>query len=82
MLANPSSSFRKPLSRTAARVRSLLTPREKEVLRLFCLGHTCQEAADILFVSFETVKTHRRNLYCKLDVKTGVQLGAVGVQYI
>jgi len=59
----------------------LLTTREKEVLQLLILGNTCKEVAKLLFVSFETVKTHRRSLYLKLDVKTGVQLGAVGLEY-
>ena len=60
----------------------LLTTREKEVLRLLIDGHTCREVAVELFLSPETVKTHRRNLYYKLDVRTGVQLGAVWVKYL
>ena len=60
----------------------LLTKREKEVLQLLIDGNTCKEVAQLLFVSFETVKTHRRNLYYKLDVRTGVQLGAMGARYL
>ena len=60
----------------------LLTDREKDVLGLLIQGYTCKQVAAQLYISYETVKTHRRNLYVKLDVKTGVQLGAVGVGYI
>jgi len=60
---------------------SLLTKREKEVLSLLMQGNTCKEVARELFVSYETVKTHRRNLYSKLVVRTGVQLGAMGARY-
>lgn len=60
----------------------LLTDREKDVLGLLIQGYTCKQVASLLYISFETVKTHRRNLYNKLEVRTGVQLGAVGVGYI
>ena len=59
-----------------------ITEREIEVLELLCKGFTCNEVAAFLFLSSETIKSHRRNLYLKLGVKTGVQLGAVGYSYL
>ena len=70
------------LSAIGHKIVPLLTSREKEVLSLLMLGNTCKEVAAILFISSDTVKTHRRNLYSKLDVRTGVQLGAIGAQYL
>lgn len=59
-----------------------LTIRETEILDLFCQGYTCKEVAVLLFLSSETVRSHRKNLYSKLDVRTGVQLGAVAHMYL
>jgi len=46
-----------------------LTRREKEILTLIANEHTTQEIADMLFLSTNTVETHRLNLLSKLDVK-------------
>ncbi len=45
-----------------------LTRRETELLELLCSGKSNQQLADSLFVSINTVKTHLKNLYLKLDV--------------
>jgi DNA-binding NarL/FixJ family response regulator len=45
-----------------------LTTREQDVLRALAAGHTYQEAADSLGVGLETVRTHVRALYKKLQV--------------
>lgn len=45
-----------------------LTRRETELLELLCSGKSNQQLADALFVSINTVKTHLKNLYLKLDV--------------
>jgi DNA-binding NarL/FixJ family response regulator len=45
-----------------------LTRREAELLTLLGQGRTPRQAADELGLSFETVRTHTRNLYRKLDV--------------
>jgi len=47
-----------------------LTNREKELLRFFALGHTNQEISKELFISVETVATHRKNIKRKLGCKS------------
>lgn len=44
----------------------LLSVREREVLRLVCLGLTNDEVAAELFVSINTLKTHIRSVYRKI----------------
>jgi DNA-binding NarL/FixJ family response regulator len=45
-----------------------LTAREVEVLRLVAQGLSDAQAAERLYVSINTVKTHLRSIYTKLDV--------------
>lgn len=47
-----------------------LTRREKEILALLACNKTSSEMAAVLFLSEATVKTHRRNIKRKLNVKT------------
>lgn len=47
----------------------LLTVRERELIKLFCIGLTCKEIAEKLIISFHTVDSHRRNIEKKLGVK-------------
>lgn len=51
----------------------LLTLREKEVLRLVALGQTNQEISKELFVSIDTVRTHRNRIWQKLEIKNLAQ---------
>ena len=46
-----------------------LTPREAELLQLLCKGLTNRELAEATFVSLNTIKTHLKNLYLKLQVR-------------
>ena len=57
----------------ASSISESLTSREKEILELLVQGQSNKEIADKLFVSIETVKTHLRNIYSKLDVKSRLQ---------
>ncbi|MGB5317000.1 MAG: response regulator transcription factor [Robiginitalea sp.] len=52
--------------------RPMITKREIEVLKLIAQEYTTQEIADQLFVSMNTVATHKRNLFVKMDVKNSV----------
>jgi DNA-binding NarL/FixJ family response regulator len=54
-----------------------LTAREQDVLRCIVRGRSYQQAADQLGISLETVRTHIRNLYRKLQVHTVAE--AVGL---
>jgi len=47
-----------------------LTAREKEVLGLLVDGLVKKEIADRLFVSYNTIDKHVRNIYGKLQVQT------------
>ena len=45
-----------------------LTAREAEILLLLGRGHTSSFVADELTVAESTVRSHRKNIYRKLDV--------------
>jgi len=45
-----------------------LTKRELQILEYIARGHTNREIADVLFLSFRTVNTHRANIMQKLDI--------------
>lgn len=51
-----------------------LTKREKEILNLLRKGKSTQEISDLLFLSYLTVQTHRRNLLNKFGLKNVVEL--------
>ncbi|HYD22373.1 MAG TPA: response regulator transcription factor, partial [Flavipsychrobacter sp.] len=46
-----------------------LSGRENEVLQWLAKGFSYQEIADKLFLSVETIRTHIRNIYEKLQVR-------------
>ena len=46
-----------------------ISPREQDVLKEICNGKNTQEIADSLFISYNTVETHRANLLLKVGVK-------------
>lgn len=45
-----------------------LTAREVEVLQLLCKGRSKSYIAESLFISENTVRSHSKHLYAKLDV--------------
>ena len=47
-----------------------LTAREEEVLRLLGKGYVTKEIAEMLSVSFDTVRFHLKNIYAKLHVRS------------
>jgi DNA-binding NarL/FixJ family response regulator len=47
-----------------------LSKREHEILFYLAKGYRYQEIADTMFISFETVRTHLRNIYQKLHVRS------------
>lgn len=52
-----------------------LTSRESQILFMMASEKTGKDIAEQLNIAFETVRSHRKNLYCKLDVNTSA--GAV-----
>lgn len=48
----------------------VLSKREQEILELLSRGYRYKEIADKVFVSIETVRTHIRNIYEKLQVNS------------
>ncbi len=58
-----------------------LSPREREVLALIAQGASNSEIARELYVSIDTVKTHVRNLFRKVDVSNRTQAALVATQY-
>jgi len=61
-------SFQHPLPDYAA--ANGLTKREDEILGYLVKGYFYKEIAGLLFISVETVRTHIRNIYEKLQVRT------------
>ena len=57
-----------------------LSTREKEILKLISQELTAQEIADKLFISMNTVNTHRRNLLSKLNMKNTAGLVKYAVE--
>jgi DNA-binding NarL/FixJ family response regulator len=55
----------------------LLTRREADVLEHLQHGHSNAEIANALSVGIETVRTHRRNIYRKLGVRTRRELATL-----
>lgn len=46
-----------------------LTKREKEILKLIIQGHTNRQIGEILYISSNTVRTHRNKIWKKLEIK-------------
>lgn len=60
---------------------SKLTGRERDILKLTCLGKSSQEISDTLFISPTTADTHRRNLKKKLDANTTYELSQYAMAF-
>jgi DNA-binding CsgD family transcriptional regulator len=54
--------------------KHLLTSREKEVLDLLLSNYSNREIAEKLFIDYETIRSHRKNIYKKLGVSTIMEL--------
>ncbi|SFD65627.1 helix-turn-helix domain-containing protein [Flavobacterium phragmitis] len=53
---------------------SLLTSQEKIILEKIIDGHESRQIADLLFVTVDTIKTHRKNIFQKLKVRRFTEL--------
>lgn len=63
-----------------SRERGDLTKREVEILELICQELTMKEIGDQLFISEQTIHTHRKNLMRKTDAKNAVGLVRYAIQ--
>lgn len=70
---SPLLADQKPLQFAQTEV-PVLTRREKEVLQLIARGLTNKEIAQALFVSLNTVDSHRKNLMHKFEVMNAASL--------
>jgi DNA-binding NarL/FixJ family response regulator len=59
---------------------SPLTSRETEVLHLLAKGKSYKDIADILFVHVETIKSHIKNIYAKLQVSNKAEAIQKGIK--
>lgn len=53
---------------------SNLSPAERAVFNLYREGHTAKQIADILCLSINTIKTHNKRIYMKLNVASRKEL--------
>ncbi|MCB0685506.1 MAG: helix-turn-helix transcriptional regulator [Saprospiraceae bacterium] len=58
----------------------LISSREKEILELISFGMTTDEIAENLFVSQDTVKSHRKSLLNKMKVRNVAHLVRVAFE--
>ena len=70
------SNVRKPVEPEIFNYKedSLLSSREKQILKMVVAGQTNQEIADNLFISIRTVESHKNHIMQKLDIKNTVEL--------
>lgn len=54
-------------------MKSILTPREKEIFKLLTLNMTTKDIAEYLHISEKTVRNHISNVIQKLSVNTRYQ---------
>jgi DNA-binding NarL/FixJ family response regulator len=52
----------------------LITNREREIIKLIAEGKSTKQISKTLFISVETVKTHRKNIFRKLNLKKASEL--------
>lgn len=55
----------------------MLTEREKQIIRRLVQGMKAKDIADDLGLKYETVKSHRKNIYLKLGISSLLELAAV-----
>lgn len=53
-------------------IKEPLTKREMEILKLICDGLSSKDISEGLFISINTVETHRKRILMKLNVKNSV----------
>lgn len=72
--------FNKPEKSSGEDKQSLLSEREYEVLQLLVEGQSTKGIANKLFISVNTVATHREHIFDKLNLKNIVELTLFAVK--
>ena len=62
------------LNKSELDTNSILTGREIEIITLISLEYSGKEISEQLFISVNTVETHRKNIMKKLDAKNSISL--------
>ena len=75
----PGEPIKVLISGTSEDILSSLTSREKEIVNHLAEGRDSQVIADKLFISHDTVRTHRRNILEKTGAKNTVHLVRLAV---
>jgi two-component system, NarL family, response regulator NreC len=64
------SDYVSQMAQTTPTSRTLLSPREREVLQLLAEGYATKDIAERLLVSTNTIDTHRAHIMAKLNIRT------------
>ncbi len=68
---------KEPESKTGADPLAVLSPKEREVAELICLGYTNKDIAKVMFISEYTVKDHTKKIYPKMGVHSRFELATL-----
>lgn len=60
----------------------LLTVREREIAHLILRGHSVKSTAQVLGISPETVRMHRKHVYTKLAINSQAELFALFIEWM
>lgn len=60
--------------------KNILSPREKEIVAAIAKGFSSTEIANKLFISINTVETHRKNIFFKLGISNTAQLISTAIK--
>lgn len=71
---NSATKDNSKLNKENATIDSILTGREVEIITLIALEHSGKEISEKLFISTNTVETHRKNIMKKLKAKNTISL--------
>lgn len=66
--------------RSTTIVKALISARELEILHLIAYEYSSKEIAHKLYISQETVNSHRKNIMAKLDVKNTAGMVRVAME--
>lgn len=63
------------------KARELFSPREREIIQLLVRGNNSRLIAQQLFISHETVRTHRKNILKKAGINNTVELAGYALTH-